>query len=51
MIMNSKIPGLHHVTAIASDPQRNPDFYVALLGLRSRRRIQPAKQFEKLNES
>jgi len=34
MIMNSKIPGLHHVTAIASDPQRNLDFYVALLGLR-----------------
>jgi glyoxalase family protein len=34
MIMNSKIPGLHHVTAIASDPQRNLDFYVGLLGLR-----------------
>ena len=32
--MNSKIAGLHHVTAIASDPQRNLDFYVALLGLR-----------------
>ena len=32
--MNSKIPGVHHVTAIASDPQRNLDFYVALLGLR-----------------
>src|SRR6266404_2900780 len=32
--MNSKIPGLHHVTAIASDPQRNLDFYVELLGLR-----------------
>jgi glyoxalase family protein len=32
--MNSKIPGLHHVTAIASDPQRNLDFYVGLLGLR-----------------
>jgi glyoxalase family protein len=32
--MNSKIPGLHHVTAIASDPQQNLDFYVALLGLR-----------------
>jgi len=26
--------GLHHVTAIASDPQRNLDFYVGLLGLR-----------------
>ena len=34
MIINSKIPGLHHVTAIASDPQRNLDFYVGLLGLR-----------------
>src|ERR671919_2385439 len=32
--MNIKIPGLHHVTAIASDPQRNIDFYVGLLGLR-----------------
>ena len=31
--MNSKIPGLHHVTAIAHDPQRNLDFYVGLLGL------------------
>lgn len=28
------IIGLHHVTAIASDPQRNLDFYVGLLGLR-----------------
>jgi glyoxalase family protein len=26
--------GLHHVTAIASDPQRNVDFYAATLGLR-----------------
>lgn len=32
--MNSKIPGLHHVTAIASDPQRNLDFYIGVLGLR-----------------
>jgi glyoxalase family protein len=32
--MSNKIPGLHHVTAIASDPQRNLDFYVGLLGLR-----------------
>jgi glyoxalase family protein len=32
--MGNKIPGLHHVTAIASDPQRNLDFYVGLLGLR-----------------
>ncbi|HEX5831515.1 MAG TPA: VOC family protein [Gemmatimonadaceae bacterium] len=28
------ILGLHHVTAIASDPQRNLDFYVGVLGLR-----------------
>src|SRR5438309_7109152 len=33
-LMKSKIPGLHHVTAIASDPQRNLDFYVGVLGLR-----------------
>jgi glyoxalase family protein len=26
--------GLHHVTAIASDPQRNVDFYTEVLGLR-----------------
>src|SRR5918996_3555344 len=32
--MENKIGGLHHVTAIASDPQRNLDFYVRLLGLR-----------------
>lgn len=32
--MNNNIPGLHHVTAIASDPQRNLDFYAGLLGLR-----------------
>jgi glyoxalase family protein len=29
-----KIPGIHHVTAIASDPQRNLDFYTKVLGLR-----------------
>src|SRR5947207_2812478 len=33
-LMEHKIRGLHHVTAIASDPQRNLDFYVGLLGLR-----------------
>jgi catechol 2,3-dioxygenase-like lactoylglutathione lyase family enzyme len=32
--MDKQIAGLHHVTAIASDPQRNLDFYVGLLGLR-----------------
>jgi glyoxalase family protein len=30
----SNVLGLHHVTAIASDPQRNLDFYAGLLGLR-----------------
>lgn len=29
-----QIPGTHHVTAIASDPQRNLDFYTQVLGLR-----------------
>jgi catechol 2,3-dioxygenase-like lactoylglutathione lyase family enzyme len=29
-----KIPGIHHITAIASDPQRNLDFYTEVLGLR-----------------
>ena len=33
-MMDGKIRGLHHVTAIASDPQWNLDFYVGLLGLR-----------------
>jgi glyoxalase family protein len=32
--MGMEIPGIHHVTAIASDPQRNLDFYTAVLGLR-----------------
>src|SRR5271165_26273 len=32
--MLNPIPGLHHVTAIASDPQRNLDFYTEVLGLR-----------------
>jgi glyoxalase family protein len=34
MAMSKKISGLHHVTAIASDPQPNLDFYAGLLGLR-----------------
>ncbi|MCU7496396.1 MAG: ring-cleaving dioxygenase [Ignavibacteria bacterium] len=29
-----KITGIHHVTAIASDPQKNLDFYAGILGLR-----------------
>lgn len=32
--MGKQIPGIHHVTAIASDPQRNVDFYTRVLGLR-----------------
>jgi glyoxalase family protein len=28
------VPGIHHVTAIAGDPQTNVDFYAGLLGLR-----------------
>jgi len=30
----TSVLGIHHVTAIASDPQRNLDFYMGLLGLR-----------------
>ena len=32
--MNPAIPGLHHVTAIAGDPQQNLAFYAGTLGLR-----------------
>src|SRR5580658_3675930 len=32
--MRTPIVGLHHVTAIASDAQRNLDFYTQVLGLR-----------------
>src|SRR5215218_8517674 len=32
--MNEKILGIHHITAIASEAQRNYDFYTKLLGLR-----------------
>jgi glyoxalase family protein len=32
--MTTDIQGIHHVTAIAGDPQRNIDFYVKILGLR-----------------
>jgi glyoxalase family protein len=32
--MQRPISGIHHVTAIASDPQRNLDFYTDVLGLR-----------------
>ncbi|NML22604.1 ring-cleaving dioxygenase [Pseudoflavitalea sp. G-6-1-2] len=32
--MNEQIQGLHHITAIAADAQRNFDFYTKVLGLR-----------------
>jgi glyoxalase family protein len=32
--MNPTILGVHHVTAIAGDPQQNVDFYAGVLGLR-----------------
>lgn len=32
--MDNKILGLHHITAIAGDAQRNLDFYTKVLGLR-----------------
>jgi glyoxalase family protein len=32
--MDPTLPGIHHVTAIAGDPQRNLDFYTGVLGLR-----------------
>ncbi|MBC7805857.1 MAG: VOC family protein, partial [Akkermansiaceae bacterium] len=28
------ITGIHHVTALASEPQANIDFYVGVLGLK-----------------
>ena len=32
--MPETVPGIHHVTAITADAQRNVDFYVGVLGLR-----------------
>jgi len=32
--VNQEIPGLHHITAIAGDPQANVAFYAGTLGLR-----------------
>src|SRR5512135_2865932 len=32
--MSEHLLGIHHVTAIAGDPQRNLDFYAGTLGLR-----------------
>src|SRR5450755_3466400 len=35
MTVNDKtIPGIHHVTAITADAQKNIDFYCGVLGLR-----------------
>ena len=39
--MPKPIVGLHHVTAIASDPQRNLDFYTEVLGGETVRRGEP----------
>src|SRR5437879_6794444 len=33
-----KLRGIHHITAIASDPQRSVDFYTQILGLRFAKR-------------
>lgn len=32
--MNNLVTGLHHITALASDPQKNLNFYAGILGLR-----------------
>jgi glyoxalase family protein len=32
--VSNEISGIHHVTAVAGDPQRNLDFYTSVLGLR-----------------
>ena len=34
MWMDVKLEGIHHITAITADAQRNVDFYVGMLGLR-----------------
>ncbi len=34
MNTNTAVTGLHHITAIASDPRQNLDFYTRVLGLR-----------------
>src|SRR5215213_5406152 len=33
-LSKAAVRGIHHVTAIAGDPQRNLDFYTGVLGLR-----------------
>src|SRR5690606_22044047 len=32
--MSNTVLGIHHVSAIATDPQRNVDFYAGVMGLR-----------------
>jgi glyoxalase family protein len=32
--VSREIVGIHHITAIAEDPQQNIDFYTGVLGLR-----------------
>ena len=32
--MEDSIQGLHHITVLAGDPQRNYDFYSRIIGLR-----------------
>lgn len=34
--MTAGLLGIHHVTAIAGDPQRNVEFYTGMFGLRER---------------
>ena len=34
MTTTRALPGIHHLTAIAGDPQQNVDFYMGVLGLR-----------------
>ena len=34
LTMENRVLGLHHITAIANDAQRNYDFYTHVLGLR-----------------
>ena len=42
--MTQTISGIHHVTAIAIDPQANIDFYTQVLGLRKRDRVVSIKR-------
>src|SRR5207245_511790 len=34
MTLPANVPGIHHVTCITGDVQKNVDFYVGILGLR-----------------